>query len=55
LGCVWNYWGGGEGVCGEEGGVDDFAADPGLDVFGVGRCGQGHWVAVLVDPSVLDA
>lgn len=45
----------GERVHGEEGGVEDFAADPSLDMLDVGGCWQRHGVAVLVDPGVVVA
>ena len=48
----WQWWGAREGVGWEEGGILDFAADPGLDVLDVGWSGEVDWIALRVDPGV---
>lgn len=51
----WNSGSGSEGVHREQGSVENFAADPGLNVFDVSRGRKRHRVAILVDPGVVVA
>ena len=53
LSCGRNGGSRGERVHGEERRIENLAAYPGLNVFNVGGCGEGHRFALLVDPGVI--
>ena len=53
LGCRWDGRSRGEWIHGEEGRIENLAADPRLNMFDVGGCRERHRFALLVNPGVV--